>query len=163
MLEPAHLRAVRLCEVREPDLDQFFQHQLDPEANRMAVFTSEDPGDRGAFLAKWRKVLADQTAVARTILVSGEVAGHIVCHRWFGEPEVGYWLAREFWGRGVATGALRILLEEVRIRPLFARVAERNVASRRVLEKCGFVERAAPQYASNVLGVSVVEGALALA
>jgi RimJ/RimL family protein N-acetyltransferase len=157
------LADVQLRPVTEEDLPHFFEHQLDLEANRMAVFTSEDPSDREAFLAKWRKVLADPTAVARTILVSDEVAGHVVCHRWFGEPEVCYWLAREVWGRGVATEALRLLLEEVTDRPLHARVAASNGASRRVLEKCGFVASTAPQEVSNVHGETVLEVALVLA
>jgi RimJ/RimL family protein N-acetyltransferase len=53
---------------------------------------------------------------------------------------VGYWIGREFWGRGLATRALAELLGMVNARPLHAYVAKSNVASIRVLEKCGFVE-----------------------
>jgi RimJ/RimL family protein N-acetyltransferase len=52
---------------------------------------------------------------------------------------VSYWIGREFWGRGVATAALAALVAEVKERPLHALVAEHNVGSIRVLEKCGFV------------------------
>lgn len=162
MLTSPNPGEVRLCEVREPDVDLFFAHQMDPEACRMAVFTPDDPSNRDVFLAKWRKILADPTAVARTIRVSGEVAGHVGLHRWYGEPEVGYWLGREFWGRGIATEALRLLLEEVRFRPLYARVAVRNVASRRVLEKCGFVASTGQQEVFNIQGEMVAEVALVL-
>ncbi|RPJ44644.1 MAG: N-acetyltransferase, partial [Chloroflexi bacterium] len=55
-----------------------------------------------------------------------------------GEREVGYWLGREFWGRGIATQALTAFLEQVTERPLFAHVAKHNLSSRRVLEKCAF-------------------------
>jgi RimJ/RimL family protein N-acetyltransferase len=55
-----------------------------------------------------------------------------------GEREVGYWLGREFWGRGIATEALSQFLGVVKTRPLFAHVAKHNHGSRRVLEKCGF-------------------------
>jgi RimJ/RimL family protein N-acetyltransferase len=51
---------------------------------------------------------------------------------------VGYWIGREFWGRGLATRALSAFLHEVEERPIYAGVAETNVASIRVLEKCGF-------------------------
>ena len=55
-----------------------------------------------------------------------------------GQNHVGYWVARAWWGRGVATRALHLLLGEVSDRPLFAAVATSNRASLRVLEKCGF-------------------------
>jgi RimJ/RimL family protein N-acetyltransferase len=55
-----------------------------------------------------------------------------------GQDAVGYWIAREHWGRGIATRALGLLLEEVAIRPLHARAARTNAASIRVLERCGF-------------------------
>jgi RimJ/RimL family protein N-acetyltransferase len=51
---------------------------------------------------------------------------------------VGYWIGQDFWGRGIATRALRLFLEEVTIRPLYGRAAKDNRASIRVLEKCGF-------------------------
>ena len=46
---------------------------------------------------------------------------------------------REFWGKGLATRALQELSGEVTRRPLHAWVVATNVASIRVLEKCGFV------------------------
>jgi RimJ/RimL family protein N-acetyltransferase len=53
--------------------------------------------------------------------------------------EFGYWLGREFWGKGIATEALSQFFGVVKTRPLFAHVAKHNIASRRVLEKCGFM------------------------
>ena len=56
--------------------------------------------------------------------------------------EIGYWLARPCWGRGVATAAVRELsayaFEELGLRRLVAQVYPWNQASVRVLEKCGF-------------------------
>lgn len=67
------------------------------------------------------------------------MAGNIASFEVDGEREIGYWIGREFWGLGIASESLKQLLgQEVR-RPLFAHVAKHNVASRRVLEKCGFV------------------------
>jgi RimJ/RimL family protein N-acetyltransferase len=54
------------------------------------------------------------------------------------EREVTYWIGRSHWGKGIATGALYAFLAVDPSRPLHARVAYDNVASRRVLEKCGF-------------------------
>jgi RimJ/RimL family protein N-acetyltransferase len=129
---------IQLREVNEADLPILFEHQLDPEANNMAAFTARDPSDRAAFMAHWTKLLADDTITKRTILFEGHVAGNIVCFEWDGKPEVGYWIGREYWGQGIATRALSEFLGVVKERPLYAAAAKDNVASIRVLEKCGF-------------------------
>jgi RimJ/RimL family protein N-acetyltransferase len=89
-----------LRDVREDDLDIFFEQQLDPEATYMAAFTAKDPADREAFNAHWSKILGDESITIQTILYRGQVAGHILSHAWFGDPEVSYWLGKEFWGVG---------------------------------------------------------------
>lgn len=59
-----------------------------------------------------------------------------------GTAEIGYWLGEPFWGRGIATAAVRTLshhaLTELNYQRLFAVVDATNVASRRVLEKAGY-------------------------
>ena len=130
---------VTLREVLPGDLPAFFAHQLDPEAVRMAAFTAEDPSDQDAFMARWAKIMADESMVKRTVLHDGDVAGHIVRFERSGDPEITYWIDRALWGRGIATAALTQFLAEVRERPLYARAAKDNLASLRVLEKCGFV------------------------
>ena len=129
---------VTLRAVRDDDLPIFFEQQRDPEANQMAAFTSRNPDDRDAFMAHWARIRGDATNINRTILAGRQVAGNIACFRDFGELEIGYWLGREFWGRGIATRALAAFLRELPMRPLHARVAQDNVASLRVLQKCGF-------------------------
>jgi RimJ/RimL family protein N-acetyltransferase len=126
---------VRLRDVTEDDLPIFFEHQLDPEANEMAAFT---PRDEEEFIVHWAKILRDDAVVKRTILFDGSVAGSVVSFEKDGKREVGYWIGREFWGKGIATAALSEFLGHVDARPLFAHVAKHNVASIRVLEKCGF-------------------------
>jgi RimJ/RimL family protein N-acetyltransferase len=126
---------VLLRDVEESDLPHFFQHQLDPEATRMAGFPARD---RGAFMAHWNRVLADASVIKKTILFEGEVAGNIVSFMNSGERDVGYWIGREFWGRGVATRALAGFFRIEARRPLYAGVALHNAASLRVLQKCGF-------------------------
>ena len=122
-------------DVFESDLPFFYEQQLDPEATAMADFPSRD---RESFMAHWAKIMLDKSVILKTILIDGEVAGNIVSWEQDGEQEVGYWIGREFWGRGIATRALAEFLDQVMIRPTVAHVAKHNVASRRVLEKCGF-------------------------
>jgi len=119
----------------EDDLPVFFEHQLDPAATELAAFPARD---RDAFTAHWTKVLGDETVAKKAIVVDGNIAGNIVSFDLSGEREVGYWIGREYWGRGIATRALAEFLAVEPTRPLYATVAKHNVASIRVLEKCGF-------------------------
>ena len=129
---------VVLREVTEGDLPTFFEQQLDPGANRMAAFMPRDPNDRDAFSAHWAKIRADDTVTIRTIIFDGYVAGHVGSFEHLGKREVCYWIGKEYWGKGIATAALSRFLTEIKVRPLYAGVANDNIASIRVLEKCGF-------------------------
>jgi len=102
----------------------------------MASFPARD---EASFRAHWAKILADDGVVAKTILYGSDVAGNIVAwEEESGRLLVGYWIGRDFWGKGIATAALSQLLAQLTRRPLHARVASGNVGSVRVLEKCGF-------------------------
>ena len=129
---------MELREMRVEDLAVFFEHQRDPEARRMAAFTSGDPEDRDGFHAKWTRILGDAAVDKRTVLDAGEVAGLIVAFDRDGKREVSYWIGREHWGKGIATAALGAFLQFVTTRPLHALAAKDHRASARVLEKCGF-------------------------
>lgn len=126
---------VQLRNVIEDDLPIFYEQQCDSEALRMAAFAHRESA---AFLAQWKKILSDETVSARTILAGDQVAGNIVSWACAGQQLVGYWIGRNYWGKGVATQALRAFLGIVHARPLRAHVARHNIASIRVLEKCGF-------------------------
>jgi len=126
---------VSLREVRVSDLPILFEHQLDPEAARMAAFPSRN---RDAFMAHWAKIMANPACALRTILFDGSVAGNIVAWTDGSDRLVGYWIGREFWGRGVASAALVQFLQHETTRPLTAHVVKHNAASIRVLEKAGF-------------------------
>jgi RimJ/RimL family protein N-acetyltransferase len=120
--------------VAESDLDAFYEQQADAESAAMAVMPVRD---REAFDAHWRRILADDGTVIRTIDVDGEAAGHVLSWEQEGRRLIGYWVGREFWGRGLATRALAEFVAELP-RPLYAWVARSNVGSNRVLQKCGF-------------------------
>lgn len=126
-----------LREVVEADLPVFYENECDPEASAMAVFPSRD---RDAFMAHWRRTLANDSALTWTIVCEGQVAGNIGCWEADGRRLLGYWIGRAFWGRGLATEALAELVDIVDARPLHAEVVSTNVASIRVLEKCGFTQ-----------------------
>jgi RimJ/RimL family protein N-acetyltransferase len=128
--------------LRDPipeDLPALFVHQRDLAACEMAAFKSRE---RDAFFAHWTKILNDDSLIKKTITLDGAVAGHIGSFEQDGKREIGYWLGREYWGRGLGTAAIKEFLTIETRRPLYAHVAEHNLASIRALEKCGFRQAA---------------------
>lgn len=153
---------VLLRDVTEDDLPIFFKQQLDSAANHMAAFTTEDPADRDAFNAHWTRVLGDDAITKKTILFEGHVVGHVASFERFGKPEVTYWVGKEYWGKGIATEALSKFLGQLNVRPLYARAAKDNLASIRVLEKCGFTISGYDKGFANARGEEVEEVILKL-
>jgi RimJ/RimL family protein N-acetyltransferase len=126
---------VRLRDVEAADVATFFEHQRDPAASEMAALFARD---EEAFAAHWGRLLADETSKKKVIEIDGKIAGQVLSFDSRGEREVGYWLGREYWGKGIATIALSTFLTHETTRPLIAHVAKHNLGSIRVLEKCGF-------------------------
>ena len=122
------------------DLEFFFKFQLDNEANYLAAFTAKDPTDKTAYLQKYSKFLNDPTINMQTIIVENIIAGSVSKFEIEGEAEITYWIDKKFWGKGVATKALKELLKNENMRPVFGRVAFDNFASQKVLENCNFVK-----------------------
>ncbi|MFF2753130.1 GNAT family N-acetyltransferase [Psychrobacillus sp. NPDC058041] len=151
-----------LRNVIEDDLPIFFKHQQNREANYMAAFTSIDPSDWDSFTTHWNKILTDNDIMKQTIIIENNVVGHISRFEQFGEPEVSYWIGKEYWGKGIATKALREFLKHITIRPLYARAAKDNAGSLKVLEKCGFVITGEDSGYSNARGEDVEEFILTL-
>lgn len=150
---------IQLRDAIDADLLTFFEQQKDPEAAQMAAFPSRS---RDGFMSHWTKIMSDDSILIKTILFNGDIAGNIVCFDQLGEREVGYWLGREYWGKGIATHALKEFLKGIETRPLYAHVAKHNIASRRVLEKCGFVVSGEDRFFSQILGDDIEEYILVL-
>src|SRR5580765_7123286 len=123
-----------LRDVVDDDIPIFFEHQNDPEAVEMAAFP---PREWEPFEAHWRRIRQDEILVTKTLVFVGQVVGNVVSWPRDDRRFVGYWLGREFWGKGLATRALAELVEELDC-PLYAEVSTANIGSIRVLEKCGF-------------------------
>ena len=132
------MHEVTLRPVEDSDLDTLFEFMRDPESVRMAAFTAENPDDREAFDAHWRKIRARTDVTNRVIVGDGRVVGSIACFVQEGDHEITYWVDRSVWGQGVAGRALALLLDEVTVRPLYGRAASDNAGSLRVLTKAGF-------------------------
>jgi len=127
---------VLLRPVLETDLNILFEQQLDRDTIAVSAYPAKDSGE---FMRHWEGILKNKAIIAHTIIYKDKVAGHIICWKEGKyEQRVGYWIGKQFWGRGIATSALQEFLAQVKIRPLYAEVANHNSASKRVLEKNGF-------------------------
>ena len=99
--------------------------------------------DADAFLASPRDPILPSLLIFERTSGAPELVGCCgLSRRPSGSVELGYWIARPHWGRGLATEAARALIEIARtlgLRSLEAGHFVDNPASARVLEKLGFV------------------------
>ena len=133
-------QAITLTPTKPEDLHTFFEFQLDEEANHLAAFTQKDPTDKAAYLEKYSKHLADPTINMQTIYVDGIIVGSIAKFIRHGDAGITYWIDKKYWGKGIATTALKALLKIEPERPIIAEAAFDNYGSQKVLEHCGFVK-----------------------
>lgn len=88
----------------------------------------------------------EERQICRAVLIDGRAAGSvgIFCGQdvYDKSAELGYWLAEEFWGQGIMTEAVKLLVREAfekfDIVRIYAEPFAHNTGSRRVLEKAGF-------------------------
>ncbi len=107
--------------------------------------------------------MGDPKVTLKTIVHEEHVVGYVgKFEERQGKPEVTYWIGKEYWGRGFATKALSEFLSLVKSRPIYARAARDNVASLRVLVKCGFVVTGYETSIANARGGVINEANLEL-
>src|SRR3569623_1389727 len=105
-----HNTQLKLRPTEKCDLEFFFQFQLDKEGIYLAAFTPKDPSDKDAYFQKFTKILADPAINNQTILVDERIVGSIAKFEIEGDAEITYWIDRSFWGKGIATTALKNFL-----------------------------------------------------
>jgi len=128
--------SVELRKVVPDDLEVLYRIQTDPKANDLAKVYAREQSD---FYAHWAKILESPDVVMRAISYNGQTVGNINSFPIEGKTYVGYWIDRAYWGKGIATRAVKMLLEIDTTRPMHAIVATDNIGSCVVLERCGFV------------------------
>ncbi|MGN6533575.1 MAG: GNAT family N-acetyltransferase [Ginsengibacter sp.] len=152
-----HQPSITLRSTRPADLEQLFQFQMDTEACHLAAFTPKDSADKQAYLEKYTKLLSDPTVNNQCICIDDVIVGSIAKFVMEGHIEITYWIDKKFWGRGIATKALKDFLGMETTRPIFGRVAFDNFGSQKVLEKCGFVRIGSDKGFANARGKEIEE------
>jgi RimJ/RimL family protein N-acetyltransferase len=84
------------------------------------------------------KIRVDPEVIIRVITEDDLVVGYLLSWSTESCRMLGYWIGREFWGRGLASLGLRLFINELPMRPLQAHVASTNLGSQKVLDNNGF-------------------------
>jgi ribosomal-protein-alanine N-acetyltransferase len=141
---------VHLSEFRSSDKDAFIEHLNDRDIYDRTLripfpYTDTDADEWLALVAKtteqqgrpvqWAIRTADDALIGGCGFDGFQVG---TSHR----GEVGYWLAKPFWGQGIMTAVVQRVcqhaFDEFDLAKITAHVFQHNPASARVLEKCGF-------------------------
>jgi len=159
-----HLAAV-LRPLALEDIGAIFALQHEKEGAALAGIAGEFV-DENTFHKNMKSLIVGhgENPQMFAVMVGSRMAGYIGCTQGLGGKwQVSYWLAQKFWGQGVATAALRLLLEkspqEVLEQGFYATVVEGNTASMRVLEKFGFIAFNTGEFQSAVHGHSMQQTA----
>ncbi|MBI5514284.1 MAG: GNAT family N-acetyltransferase [Deltaproteobacteria bacterium] len=121
---------------REPSDDELhFAWQADPAQ----VATTVPARSRAEFGAWIARITADPSVTLRTITADGAVVGTINTFVQGDERFIGYRVANKHWGKGIATEAVRLMVQVDASRPIFATVLVSNIASVKALARNGFI------------------------
>ena len=133
---------------REEDAEALYRHASDPEVGPRAGWPPHKSVDESRNII--RTLFANDHTWAIVQKESREPIG-CICYYTPDESnigigpndaEVGYWVARPYWNRGIATEALQLLIvycfRQRGFRTLWADYFPGNQASGRVMQKCGF-------------------------
>ncbi|MBQ8696949.1 MAG: GNAT family N-acetyltransferase [Clostridia bacterium] len=131
---------------REDDAEELYKYASDPEVGPSAGWPPHTSVENSREII--RTVLSAPETYAVCLKEDGNPIGSIGFHRndlaeLEDEYELGYWIGKPFWGRGLIPEAAREMLrhafEELKMNRIWCGYYDGNVKSRRVQEKLGFV------------------------
>jgi len=144
----------------EGDAPALYKYASDPEVGPRAGWPPHQSEQESLEII--RTIFSNDRTWAIELKETGEVIG---CIGYFvhgesnidigeNDAEAGYWVARPYWNRGIATEALRLLIDyckrEKGFQFLWCDFFVDNPASGRVMEKCGFRDTGAVNYCSRL-------------
>ena len=141
---------------REDDAAALYKYASDPDVGPAAGWAPHK--DEADSLNVLRTILMKDGTWAVTVKPSDDPVGSIgifpgAQKEQNGEYEIGYWIAKPFWGSGFAPEAVRALLSlyfSFGSQRIWCAHAEGNAKSRRVIEKCGFSYRFSASWTAPV-------------
>lgn len=152
------LRSVRLTDALD-----IYRHGRDAEISKWSGPSSHRwlEGPFGRFVAKlvryaakaarllwylvYRPRILPKYSLAIVLKETGRAIGAVTIARMKDDPErvdIGFWVGKDYWGQGLTTDAVQLTLcigfKQLGLRQMDAWTFEKNVGSKRVMEKCGF-------------------------
>lgn len=136
---------ITLRTLTSTDINDFMVWATDDEVTKNMMWNSyTNRSEAEAFF----KDVVDKHPWFKAICFDGKVIGSITLDKGKGthscKAELGYVIARKFWGKGLGTQAIKLAIEmgfkELNVERIEAYVDPSNVASQRVLEKSGFTK-----------------------
>ena len=143
-------KRIQLRPWRENDAETLFKYASDPEVGPRAGWPPHKSVEESLEII--RTVFSTDTMWAVEWKETGEAIG---CVGYLpasasnlkiadNQAEVGYWIAKPYWGKGICTEALQLVIDhcinEKGFTVLWGDYFLDNPASGRVMEKCGFVD-----------------------
>lgn len=135
---------------RESDAETLFKYASDPDVGPRAGWPPHKSVEESRGII--RTVFSSEGMWAVELKETGEPIGcvgylpasHSNLKISDDQCEVGYWIARPYWGKGICTEALLMVIDhcfhEKGFTVLWGDYFPENPASGRVMEKCGFVD-----------------------
>ena len=88
------------------------------------------------------KIIDDESILIRTIIWEDDIAGHVLSFILDGEREVSYWIGKDYWGKGIATEAVRLAeaygFEKLGLTRITIVMDTKNTGSEKVAIKAGY-------------------------
>ncbi|MCL1142275.1 GNAT family N-acetyltransferase [Shewanella gaetbuli] len=133
---------IRLQAITQSDLVILHQFESDLIASKMAEFTPREWPD---FVEHWQhNIFHKPDTIALGVKLESQLVGSVLSWR---NPSdaltsngrlIGYWIDRAYWGQGIASKALGMLLPQLPKEPLFAYIADHNTRSQNIVKRYGF-------------------------
>jgi len=154
---------------KSDDLDWLVEHANNEKIakNMTDGFPHPYTADKGKeFISNVQKASpANILAIEADGKLIGSIGIHPMSDIYSQNAELGYWIAEPYWGKGITTKAIEKIVEytfeNFKITRIFAKPFGRNMASRRVLEKAGFVLEA--EFENTILKNGKLENELVYA
>lgn len=153
---------IRLRPWQESDAEALFKYASDPEVSTRAGWKTHQSVEESLEII--RTVFSNDYTWAIELKETHEAIGTIGyythdtsnIHIGTKDCEVGYWIGKPYWNLGIATEALRLMIHHcinvMHFETIWADHFMGNVASGRVMEKCGFKDTGMCNHCSNLLG-----------
>ena len=147
---------------QESDAEVLFKYASDPDVGPRAGWPAHKSAEESLEII--RTYFNNDTTWAIVLKETDEAIGCIGCYNHensnipIGENdcEVGYWIGKPFWNRGICTEALKLMLDYCihikHFENIWADHFTDNPASGKVMEKCGFTDTGILNRCSQLVG-----------